>query len=181
MDLLVQRLEDYHAGVIRESPQGLASAVASLLSRRGAGRMVVPEDLPEAWLSGVPLSAVEFLRDPVTGPPLSKGRLASVRGVVTGCALAVAETGTIILDSGPAQGRRALTLLPDYHLCVVQARQVVELVPQAVARLQLAVAEAGRPITLVSGPSATSDIELERVEGVHGPRTLDVILVEDDS
>jgi L-lactate dehydrogenase complex protein LldG len=121
---------------------------------------------------------VELLRDtdPVT---LSKGQLASVHGVLTGCAAAIAETGTIVLDSGPAQGRRSLSLLPDYHLCVVEARQVVEVVPEGVAHMVGAVAERGAPVTLVSGPSATSDIELMRVEGVHGPRTLDVILVEE--
>jgi L-lactate dehydrogenase complex protein LldG len=102
--------------------------------------------------------------------------LDGVDGVLTGCALAIAETGTIVLDSGPRSGRRAITLVPDYHACVVEAADIVASVPDAVAELADAAAE-GRPITLVSGPSATSDIELDRVEGVHGPRTLDVFVV----
>jgi L-lactate dehydrogenase complex protein LldG len=126
-------------------------------------------------LAGGPL---EILRD---GPenPIPHARLAEVQGVLTGCALAVAETGTIILDAGPGQGRRALTLLPDYHLCVVFARQVVEVVPEAVQAMGQAVRESRAPLTLISGPSATSDIELSRVEGVHGPRALEVILVDE--
>jgi L-lactate dehydrogenase complex protein LldG len=106
-----------------------------------------------------------------------KRDLGSVGGVLTGCFLAVAETGTLVLNHGVTQGRRALTLLPDYHLCVVLETQVVETIPEAVVALGQEVREAGSPVTLISGPSATSDIELIRVEGVHGPRMLDVILV----
>ena len=98
-------------------------------------------------------------------------------GVLTGCALAIAETGTIVLDGGARSGRRAITLVPDYHVCVVEAERIVAAIPDAVAALAEAAAE-GRPVTFVSGPSATSDIELDRVEGVHGPRTLDVFVVQ---
>ena len=124
---------------------------------------------------------MEVLRDGEgdEGRMLSKGQLASCHGVLSGCAHAVAETGTILLDSGPAQGRRALSLLPDYHLCVVFGPQLFETVAEALEKASVEIRDHGRPLTLVSGPSATSDIELIRVEGVHGPRTLEVILVEE--
>jgi L-lactate dehydrogenase complex protein LldG len=130
--------------------------------------MIAPEGMPESWRP----SGVELVAD----DHLSAHDLDSLDGALTGCALAIAETGVIVLDGGPAQGRRALTLVPDYHLCVVSEDQIVDLVPEAVERLEAAV-RAGRPLTFVAGPSATSDIELNRVEGVHGPRTLDVVLV----
>jgi L-lactate dehydrogenase complex protein LldG len=109
---------------------------------------------------------------------LTREELARACGVLTGCFLAIAETGTLVLNGGPGQGRRALTLLPDYHLCVVNEDQVMETVPEAVAAIGEGLEKRRFPVTLISGPSATSDIELIRVEGVHGPRTLDVILVE---
>jgi L-lactate dehydrogenase complex protein LldG len=166
----VERLTDYKATVRRVSAAELPSAIAAACRLRGARQLVAPADLPGEWASG----GVELLRD----EGLTNAQLDASDGVLTACALAIAQTGTIVLDGGAAQGRRALSLLPDYHLCVVRADQIVELVPEAIARLAPAVREARRPITLISGPSATSDIELNRVEGVHGPRTLEVLIVE---
>jgi L-lactate dehydrogenase complex protein LldG len=160
LELFVDRVEDYRARVHRVAPADVAATVAAL----AAGRLVVPAGFPEQWLTGV--DVVPDL------PSLSAAELDALDGVVTSCALAIAETGTIVLDGGPGQGRRALTLVPDHHVVVVRAEQVVATVPQANARL-----DARRPQTWISGPSATSDIELQRVEGVHGPRLLDVVLV----
>ena len=143
----------------------LAETIAGALARRNVTRLVVPAGVPAAWLL-----------DPNVGigddPPLSHAQLDALDGTLTGCAVAIAETGTVVLDAGPDQGRRALSLLPDYHLCVVRADQVVGDVPEALRRL-----DPRRPLTWISGPSATSDIELQRVEGVHGPRILDVVIV----
>jgi L-lactate dehydrogenase complex protein LldG len=141
------------------------TAIGEALEQRGTRRIVVPAGLD---LAGLPAGA-----DIVADDGLSPAALDGVDGVITGAAVAIAETGTIVLDGSPDQGRRALSLVPDYHLCLVRAHQIVGLVPEALARL-----DPGRPLTWISGPSATSDIELDRVEGVHGPRTLDVILVE---
>jgi L-lactate dehydrogenase complex protein LldG len=165
-----ERVAEYKATVRRVTAAELPGAIAQSCARRGVRRLVVPADLPEGWAP----AEVELLRD----EGLSNAELDTSDGVLTGCALGVAQTGTIILDGGPAQGRRAISLLPDYHLCVVRADQVVDLVPEAIARLTDAVRVARRPVTLIAGPSATSDIELNRVEGVHGPRTLEVLIVE---
>ncbi|MEU8041715.1 LUD domain-containing protein [Streptosporangium sp. NPDC049078] len=163
VELFAERVADYRAVVHVVDEAEVAATVAAALARRGAGRLVVPEGLPPEWAPD----------DPVTDdPPLSAVELDGVDGVVTGCAVAIAVTGTIVLDAGPGQGRRALTLVPDYHLCVVRAGQIVAGVPEAVGRL-----DPTRPLTWISGPSATSDIELNRVEGVHGPRTLEVVIV----
>ncbi|WP_345459509.1 lactate utilization protein C [Actinoallomurus oryzae] len=162
VELLVDRLTDYRAQV-REAPD-VAEAVMEALTRRDARRLAVPAGVPDAWLN-----SVEAIRD---DPPLPNVELNGLDGVLTGCAVAIAETGTIVLDAGPDQGRRALTLVPDYHLCVVRRDQIVRTVPEAVERL-----DPSRPLTWISGPSATSDIELNRVEGVHGPRTLEVLIV----
>ena len=166
--LLTQRLHDYGTPVRRCPPGGVAAAVTQALSERGARRLVVPPDLDQAGLGLAGRADVTLIAD----ESLSAEALDAVDGVITTAALAIAETGTIILDGGPGQGRRALTLVPDYHLCILDASHIVAIVPQAVARLT-----PGRPCTWISGPSATSDIELDRVQGVHGPRTLEVILV----
>jgi L-lactate dehydrogenase complex protein LldG len=167
IDLLEERLIDYRAAVRRATATGLAGAVATALTERGTRRVVVPP--------GLDLPALPAGVEAVTDDGLTAEELDAFDGVVTGAAVAIAETGTIVLDGSPGQGRRAITLVPDYHLCLVHAAQVVELVPEAIARLA---PRAGQPLTWISGPSATSDIELNRVEGVHGPRTLEVILVE---
>ena len=201
--LFAERAADYRAVVERVPEAGVAAAVARALAARAAGpgpasgpgpalaapgraaqssavrgpdtsrdisdisRFAVAAGLPREWLGEVP-ARIELIDDE---PPLAVTELDRIAGVITGCAVAIAETGTIILDHGPGQGRRALTLVPDFHLVVVRADQITPDLPGAFARL-----EPVRPHTLISGPSATSDIELIRVEGVHGPRTLHVLL-----
>jgi L-lactate dehydrogenase complex protein LldG len=165
----IDRLIDYKAIVTRTDNANLPQAIANACQQEGITHLVVPVDLPDGWIP----TDVTILRD---DPPLTYTELDESSGVLTGCAIAIAQTGTIILDGGTTQGRRALSLIPDRHLCVVRADQVVGLVPEAIARLT---ERATRPITLISGPSATSDIELSRVEGVHGPRTLYVFVVND--
>ena len=164
LDLLAERLRDYGCMVRRTAPDQLLATVGEALGRRGAARVVVPSGLD---LAGLP-AGTEIVAD----DGLSPAALDAVDGVITGAAVAIAETGTIVLDGSPDQGRRALSLVPDYHLCIVRAHQVLALVPEAMARL-----DPTRPLTWISGPSATSDIELDRVQGVHGPRTLEVILM----
>ncbi|MEV6195555.1 LUD domain-containing protein [Streptomyces sp. NPDC051920] len=170
VDLLAENLADYRAIVHRATEDELPHVVMRLLAARGSRHVLVPPGLPPAWMSAADATRVH---DRAVSTP---GELDQVESVVTGCALAVAETGTIVLDGGPDQGRRRITLIPDHHICVVRAPgQVVASVPQAMERLDPA-----RPLTWISGPSATSDIELDRVEGVHGPRTLEVILVSEE-
>jgi len=164
LDLLAERLRDYGCTVRRPAPGQVMTEVREALEQRGARRVVVPAGLD---LAGLPAGV-----DAIADDGLSPAALDAVDGVITGAAVAIAETGTIVLDGSSGQGRRALSLVPDYHVCIVRAEQVVALVPEALARL-----DPGRPLTWISGPSATSDIELDRVQGVHGPRTLEVILV----
>jgi L-lactate dehydrogenase complex protein LldG len=159
---------EYKAHVVRVSEAELPEAILTALTARASARAVIPADLPREWLPEGPAF--------VTDEALPHRALDDVQAVVTGCAVAVAETGTVVLDAGPGQGRRAITLIPDHHVCVVRESQVVESVPEAVAMLRDS-ALAGRPLTWISGPSATSDIELQRVEGVHGPRILDILIV----
>jgi L-lactate dehydrogenase complex protein LldG len=168
LDLLTDRLLDYRAAVHRCTPDKLPATVVAALQARQAGHVVVPAGLEPSWLAGWTGTAVADLPQ----APLSVAELDRMDGVVTGCAVAIAATGTLVLDASADQGRRAITLVPDYHLVVVRAEQVVSGVPEGLARM-----DPGRPLTMVSGPSATSDIELDRVEGVHGPRTLVVVLV----
>jgi L-lactate dehydrogenase complex protein LldG len=167
-----QRTAEYEATIHRVSEADLPVAIAEALERRGVRRLVVPPGLPGEWIP----EGVEILRD-APRHRLTKEELDESDGVLTGCALGIAQTGTIVLDAGESQGRRALTLLPDYHLCVVREDQILGLVPEAFAMLEETVKAEGRAITFISGPSATSDIELNRVEGVHGPRTLEVLIV----
>jgi L-lactate dehydrogenase complex protein LldG len=151
----------------------VGAAVERVCCERGVARLLVPSGVPAGWR---PASA-ELVGDTLLTP----AELDGVDGVLTGCTVAIAETGTIALSSGPRVGRRALTLVPDLHVCVVEQSQIVELVPEATAILGALVAAERRPVTLVSGPSATSDIELSRVEGVHGPRHLVVLVVKEVS
>jgi L-lactate dehydrogenase complex protein LldG len=163
-----ERAAEYRATVRRVSAAALADAVAASLAEHGAKRIAVSPNAPGSG------EAAERVAD---DPPLTPRDLDALDGVLTGCAAAIAETGTIVLDGGPRSGRRLLTLVPDLHVCVVEAADVHASVPDAIAALAEAAAE-GRPLTFVSGPSATSDIELERVEGVHGPRTLVILVVD---
>lgn len=172
-ELLIDRLVDYGALVRQCSADDLAATIATALADRGAQTVVVPDGLESTWTAGV---AASVRMDGLSAEDqLTVSELDGVDGVITGCAVAIAETGTLILDGSPSQGRRVLTLIPDYHLCVVFPDQIVSDVPEALARLA-----ATRPLTMISGPSATSDIELNRVEGVHGPRTLEVIIVGEE-
>ncbi|QGS35164.1 lactate utilization protein C [Corynebacterium xerosis] len=174
VELLVDRLVDYRAEVIRCSASvggsdGIGAAVAKVLADHGVGRVGIPGGLDEAWLGDFGADSGEIVVD---DPAVFAAReLDVLDGIVTSSAVTAAETGTIFLDGSPVCGRRALTLVPDLHVCVVPVDTIVDGVPESIARL-----EPTAPITMISGPSATSDIELNRVEGVHGPRTLVVVI-----
>jgi L-lactate dehydrogenase complex protein LldG len=165
----VDRLLDYKASVVQLEASHLAQGIADACQSHSIQRLVIPADLPADWRP----AAVTALPD---DPPLSLDEIDASDAALTGCSCAIAQTGTIILDGGATQGRRLLSLVPDQHLCIVRASQIVGIVPEAIVAMR---AQAQRPITLISGPSATSDIELSRVEGVHGPRKLHVIIVRD--
>jgi L-lactate dehydrogenase complex protein LldG len=166
VELFCERVGEYRARVVRASIDAVAAAVHDAASGL---RLCVPDGVPGGWL---PTEVTRVADDDLTARDLDR-----LDGVLTGCTVAIAETGTIVLTSGPDEGRRALTLVPDLHVVVVRERQIVELVPEAMEIVGRIVRDERRPVTFVSGPSATSDIELDRVEGVHGPRTLVVIVV----
>ncbi|WP_224275051.1 LUD domain-containing protein [Streptomyces sp. LS1784] len=163
--LFAERVADYRATVTRTDRAGLPAAIAAALTARGVRQLALPGGFPVELL---PPGDWEWHPEPLDVPQLD-----ALDGVITLAAAGIAVTGTIVLDAGPGQGRRALTLVPDYHLCIVRAEQIADDVPDALTRL-----DPTRPLTFISGPSATSDIELNRVEGVHGPRTLDVVIVD---
>jgi L-lactate dehydrogenase complex protein LldG len=168
LELLEDRLRDYDATVVRVNAGDVTAEIGRILTERGKRHVVVPADLAEVLGEPLP-EGFDFVVD----SGMTSSELDGFEGVVTASTLAIAETGTIVLQNVPGQGRRAPTLIPDYHLCVVRAVDVVETVPEAMGRLQATAAVA---TTFVSGPSATADIEMTRIKGVHGPRFLDVIL-----
>ena len=163
----IDRIVDYRAAIDEVDAVGLPAALARVVSEAPIDSLLIPPGTPPAWLGDLPDGLTTVDR-----PDLAPADLDRIAAVLTGCAVAIAETGTIVLDGGPGQGRRAGTLVPDRHICVVRLDQLVASVPQAVARL-----DPTAPLTWISGGSATSDIELNRVEGVHGPRHLHVLLV----
>lgn len=170
LDLFEERLREYGTEVYRGTAAQLPETVAMAMNAAGVTRLAIAEDIGPSWLPGAASgAALSFIRD----ENLSYEILDRTEGILTTCAVAIALTGTIILRHGRT-GRRAITLIPDYHLCIVRASQVVETVPEAIRELE----SPGRsPITMISGPSATADIEMTRIKGVHGPRRLGVILI----
>jgi L-lactate dehydrogenase complex protein LldG len=171
VELLCERLIDYHAQVRQVAAGEVGRAVAEACRELGLARVVVPPELAADWRPGAG-EGPEVVED----RGLSAAELDAIDGAVTGCAAAIAETGTLVLDGQGPSGRRAITLVPDHHICVVSEAQVLGLVPEAIAGTASSVRERGLPVTLISGPSASSDIELERLEGVHGPRHLLVLI-----
>lgn len=167
-----ERAGDYKAEVQRIRPADLRDAISAAASRHDAKRLVIPVGLPNDWRS----PELELITD----QSLTPRELDKLDGVITACTIAIAETGTIALTAGPHEGRRLLSLVPDLHICVVAGNQIVGTVPEAIAQIGEVVRTDHRPVTLISGPSATSDIELQRIEGVHGPRNL-VVLVTQES
>jgi L-lactate dehydrogenase complex protein LldG len=166
VELLEDRLREYDAGVYHSSAQSVAGVIGEILAGRNKKSLVIPAGLPASWLPrGFTFDEADLF---------DEYRLDKTEGVLSGCTVAIAETGTIVLQNAPAQGPRILSLVPDYHLCVVLAHQIVATVPEAFERFK---ATSGLPTTFISGPSATADIEMTRIKGVHGPRFLDVLIV----
>lgn len=170
-----ERVEDYKAGVERVPAAKLPEAIAAALALHHAKRVGVAVGLPEEWRAALAASGIDVVTEQ-PGAELDIDALQSLDAVVTGSAVGIAETGTIVLDGSAASGRRAMTLVPDLHICIVSVEDIVDGVPEALTRLSPT-----RPMTWISGPSATSDIELQRVEGVHGPRQLHVLVVDPSS
>lgn len=177
LELFAENVADYRASVVRCRAGEVGGVVAGALAQARAHSVVVPDGLDASWVDPLRDSGIRLIADhgDEDGSVLSAQQLDGVDAVVTAARVGIATTGTIVLDHDDDQGRRALSLVPDQHVCVIRADQVVHDVPEAVALLDPA-----RPLTWISGPSATSDIELDRVEGVHGPRTLDVVIVVPD-
>ncbi len=171
VNLFMERVGEYKATVKRVAQKDLLNVVDESCQKENVKRLVIPEGFRQEFLPTTVTPLFDF-----TDKPLSHLELDESDGVITTCAQAVAQTGTIILNAGNGQGRRALTLVPDYHLCLVHEDQILHLIPEGFAALEESIKKGRRPITFISGPSATSDIELSRVEGVHGPRRLDVII-----
>jgi L-lactate dehydrogenase complex protein LldG len=171
LELTAERIAEYRARVEIVKADKLALSIQASLERKGIKRLLVPHDLPEKWKP----KGFELLEESTRA--LEHSELEQAEGVMTGCTLAIAETGTLVLDHARGQGRRALTLIPDFHLCILLESQIVDNLPAAMRLLEPSIL-AGQPLTFISGPSATSDIELSRVEGVHGPRTLEVLIVK---
>ena len=168
VDFFEDRLREYDAGVYRAELNAIASTISAILTKRGKHGLVMPSGIPKSWLP----QACDFEQI----DDEDAYRIDRSEGVMTGCTVAIAETGSIVLQNAPGQGPRILSLVPDYHLCVVRAGQIVSQVPEAFDRLA---GSSSLPTTFVSGPSATADIEMTRIKGVHGPRFLDVLIVND--
>lgn len=167
VDLFEEVLHDYKARVLRVDVEGLPGTVAEVVSSCGIKSLVVPNGLELNWYERV--GQVELVVDDGSG---SAAEFEAIDGVITGCSCAIAETGTLVLSGKPDEGRRAITLLPDFHICIVKTEAIIRGVSELFSRVGVS-----NPVTLISGPSATSDIELKRVEGVHGPRNLIVVIV----
>jgi L-lactate dehydrogenase complex protein LldG len=172
--LFEERLRDYDARIFAVRREEVAAKAAEILSAGNRRRIAVPAGLPAVWQAAGVEWILDGAADGTADHELSFDALNAVDGVMTAATAGVAVSGSIVLQHGPAEGRRVLTLLPDYHLCVIEAGQVVETLPEGFARL-----DPTRPVTFFSGPSATADIEMQRIKGVHGPRFLDVLLIQD--